>query len=268
MVGEVVAVGEGVSPSMVGARVAIRAPHASYVTLDVTRCLTVPESISTRDAIWHGLAHIALVGARAADHQLGDEVLVVGAGPIGQLSIRWACASGVESVVVVERSPLRASLASAGGAARVIRKRLGELTDGDLPRITLRAPFETFDGPAPRVAIDTTGNPAVLAELTAFVRPFGKIVLLGDPGHPSQQRLTGDVITKGLTIVGAHDVHVDSKWNVATNTRLFFAMLESGRVKLSGMVTHEFDARDCANAYRLLSEDKANTVGVAFRWAG
>src|SRR4051794_1490295 len=52
---------------------------------------------------------------------------------------------------------------------------------------------------------DVSGASAVLPAALRLLRRFGRLVLLGDTGTPTDQRLTSDVITKGLRIIGAHD---------------------------------------------------------------
>jgi len=57
------------------------------------------------------------------------------------------------------------------------------------------------------VVYDVTGHHAVFATALPLARKFGTVVLLGDAGNPQLQTLTPDVITRGLRIVGAHDMH-------------------------------------------------------------
>ena len=52
---------------------------------------------------------------------------------------------------------------------------------------------------------DVTGAAPVFSASLTMLRRFGRLVLLGDTGTPTEQHLTGDVVTKALTIVGAHD---------------------------------------------------------------
>lgn len=139
------------------------------------------------------------MGARAAAHQLGDTVVVVGAGPIGQMAARWATAAGARAVVVVDAVASRLELArNGGGATSVIESPIGEAAD------QIRAAVGD-DGPD--VVIDSTGNAEVFASALSLVRARGRVVVLGDTGTPTSQHLTSDVITRGITVVGAHDGH-------------------------------------------------------------
>ena len=96
------------------------------------------------------------------------------------------------------------ALAQQGGATDVIAKPVSECKEDVL---------KALDGQLPRIVNDATGHPAVFAEALQLAARFGRVVVLGDTGSPSGQHLTADVVTRGLTIVGAHDGHDDAQWN-------------------------------------------------------
>jgi len=92
------------------------------------------------------------------------------------------------------------------------------------------------------------------------------VVILGDTGSPAEQRLTQDVITRGLTIVGAHDMHVDAQWNDATIISYFFDLVAAGRIPLAGLTSHTFTPDRCADAYALANARRGETMGILFDW--
>jgi threonine dehydrogenase-like Zn-dependent dehydrogenase len=122
------------------------------------------------------------------------------------------------------------------------------------------------------VVYDVTGHPAVFSAALGLVRRFGKLLLLGDTGTPSEQRLTSDVIRKGLSIVGAHDTHPPvlasdhAYWSHTNMATLFFTYLERGQMRVSDLVTHCFQPGAAPEAYRMLTQDRTSAVGVLFDW--
>lgn len=256
-VAEVVAVADGVTGVKPGDRVAHRGAHSSHHALDADRCTPLPAAMDARDAAWHALAKIAFVGARAAEYSIGDTVLVIGAGPIGQMSLRWALASGAAQVAVVDPVAMRLELARRGGATETFSCPLDQLAE------PLKA---AFGGELPRVVLDTTGHTAVFSQALGLARPRGRVVLLGDTGTPTQQHLTSALITQGLTVIGAHDCHNDGGWNDVSVGKLFFRLATSGRFPLDGLVTHVFDPRKCADAYAEVNARRGETMGVVFDW--
>jgi 2-desacetyl-2-hydroxyethyl bacteriochlorophyllide A dehydrogenase len=256
-VGSIIAVGEGVPASRVGENVAIRAGHAAHHLIKADEAYPIPAGIPLREATWFGLAKIAFMGARRAEYRAGDDVLVIGAGPIGQMSLRWAAACGAGRITTIDLEPARLALATAGGASQVLSSKPEESHD------LLKA---HHDGLLPRVVLDTTGHAPVFASALTTVRDFGRLILIGDTGKPQEQHLTPDVITRGLSVVGAHDCHNDAEWNNATITRLFFRLVGSGRFPLHGLVTDVFKPADCVAAYAAANARRGTTMGIVFDW--
>lgn len=255
-IGDVIATGPGVTSLKVGDRVAHRAGHCSHAVRKADECYLVPEGVSPDDAVWFPLAKIAGHGVRAAHLELGDSVVVIGAGPIGQMAARWSLANGAGKVVVLDLAETRLKMAAAAGAIPVQAA----------AEQALEAVKAAFDGARPRVVIDSTGNAAVLRTAFSLAADFGTVVLLGDTGSPGSQTLTGDVITRGLRLVGAHDVHNTPAWNNPVSARHFFTFVKGGRFPMSGLNTHFFRPGACKEAYTLASEDRLRTMGVLFDW--
>lgn len=256
-VSEVTEVGSQVEGFKPGDRVMARGPHASIQTVAPKHCVSLPDGIDARDACWFGLAKITAIGARAADYRLGDNVLIIGAGPIGQMALRWAAATGPESLVVVDSIEKRLELALAGGASAIVNRPIEEAVDEIL---------QQTDGLRPNKVIDTTGNAAVFQSALKIARNGATVVLQGDTGTPSKQCLTSDVLLRGLTLVGTHDGHETPAWNQVRIGRLFAGFLASGRMKMAGMISHEFSPDQAGEAYKAISALRNETMGVIFNW--
>jgi 2-desacetyl-2-hydroxyethyl bacteriochlorophyllide A dehydrogenase len=260
MVGVVEEVGHGVTDFAVGDRVAARVGHASEHVVDEQLCTRVPDDVPLAEASWFGLAKIALVGARAAGYALGDSVAVIGAGPIGQMSVRWAAAAGVRSVVAVDTVAARLELARAGGATDVVAV---PIDDGQEEIIA------ACGGRRPCVVVDSTGNAAAFAGVLGLVADRGRVVLLGDTGSPASQHLTSDVVIRGLSIVGAHDRHTQADAGCDGERglhELFFKLVSTGRFNLAGLNTHTFSPKDAQKAYEVAAQRRGDTMGIVFDW--
>ena len=122
-------------------------------------------------------------------------------------------------------------------------------------------------GKQPRVVIDSTGNASVFSAALGLVAKYGKVVILGDTGSPAQQVLTPDVITRGITIVGAHDGHNTEEWNNTTIAQLFFSLAVLGRFPLADLNKHRFMPEQCKEAYETANRDRAKTMGIVFDWS-
>jgi 2-desacetyl-2-hydroxyethyl bacteriochlorophyllide A dehydrogenase len=255
-IGVIERVGSGVSELVPGRVVAVRRGHGSRHVVPEDECYPIPDGVAADDAVWFALAGIAFRGAYAARIALGDSVLVVGAGPIGQMLLRWAVFAGAGRVIVVDPMKERLSFALHGGAAAVIdrgiEEAVGELGGKDA---------------TPGIIVDTTGNAAVFRALLRVAPQYGRIVLLGDTGRPEDQRLTQDVVLKGLTIVGAHDGHHRDGWTGRHVSDLFFDLVAAGRFPVQGLITHRFAPDDAWQAYDLTGSHRERTMGVLLDWS-
>lgn len=257
-VGEVVAVGDGVTEFAPGDRVFMRMAHLSHWTLPAAQCSPVPAAVDPKLACWCGLAKTAFRAAHAAPFTLGGAVLVIGAGPVGQMAIRWAAAAGMRTIAVVDPAERRLPLATAGGATHSLA---GTLVDR---RAELSA---LAGGDGFEIVVDGTGNAAVFAAALGLVGTYGRLVLLGDTGYPARQCLSSDVMTRGLTIVATHDHHDRGGWTQRRIDALFFELVRRGAFPLAGLNTHEFSPLDCERAYAFVSAQREDAVGVVFDWA-
>ncbi len=158
-------------------------------------------------------------GIERAEIRLADRIAILGAGPIGLLLLQVALQQGAADVTVLERQPARAKLALLLGAA----SRVDDLAT---------MPSDAFD-----VVIDATGVPGVMARSTELARPGGTILLFGVP--PRGADLTLDafaIFEKGLTL--------RSSFTSKRNSYQAVAMLHSGQVKVSELISHRLPLRD------------------------
>lgn len=93
-VGEVVAVGKGVTEFRIGDRVASNGAHAEYVLIPINLAVQVPESVSDEEAAFTVIGSIALQGIRLLNPTFGEIVVVIGLGLIGLITVELLKANG------------------------------------------------------------------------------------------------------------------------------------------------------------------------------
>jgi 2-desacetyl-2-hydroxyethyl bacteriochlorophyllide A dehydrogenase len=256
-IGTVEAVGADVADLAIGQSVFVRMAHASHCTVPATQCSPVPAGIDLKQGCWCGLAKTAFRAAHAAPFCLGGQALIIGAGPVGQMVVRWARAAGMAQVAVADLSPARLAHASLGGTVECLQGPIGELREA----LIARSGRDGYD-----VVVDTTGNPAVFADALGLTGTFGRVVLVGDTGYPRRQCLTSDMMTKGLTVVATHDHHDRGGWTQRRIDALFFDQVRAGAFRLDGLITHEYAPEACIDAYLLASDRREEAIGVLFDW--
>lgn len=85
-VGEVIAVGEGVSDIQIGDRVASNGSHAEIVCVPRNLVAKIPEGVTDEEATFTVIGSIGLQGVRLLNPSLGETVVVIGLGLIGLLT--------------------------------------------------------------------------------------------------------------------------------------------------------------------------------------
>jgi len=274
--GKVVAIGEGVSHWKLGDRVASRGPHSSHHLLSASTPepggqteftptsvgIPIPDGVSDEQATWMGLGKIVQVGVRAAEHVMGDTVVVVGLGLLGQLVVQYARLLGASQVIAIDNAPLRLELAASHGATLTLNSTAADAL----------AAVRAATGDGADVVYDVTGHASVLATALPLARKHGKLLLLGDAGTPSLQTLTPDVVTRGVRIIGAHDMHPPQfpnpyvRWSAVQMYDLFLTYVQRNQIRVSDLITHRFPPTRAQDAWNLLTRDRQNAMGVVYDW--
>jgi 2-desacetyl-2-hydroxyethyl bacteriochlorophyllide A dehydrogenase len=261
--GKVHSVGEGVTNFRPGDRVAMRVHHHQYHVIESAHALPIPDGVATEDASWFGLATITQNGVRKADLKMGDAVVVIGLGLLGQLVVQYARVMGAREIIAIDTAPARLAMAQAHGATQILEMPVGEAKE----KVAAHTGGRLAD-----VVFDVTGHHAVFPHALGLARRFGKVILLGDTGAPGEQRLTSDVMTRGVQIIGAHDIDPPATaddyqfWTKENMARLFFTYLQRGQLRVNDLVTHRFSPHEAPEAYHLLQTDRATAMGVVFDW--
>lgn len=114
-------------------------------------------------------ATVAFHAVRHSGIQLGDVVVVQGAGPIGLATLQWARLAGARSVIVVEPDSLRRQIALELGATAVLPP--GEASDS--------AVRDATGGLGADVVFECVGRPDAIQDAVDRARRGGKVCLIG-----------------------------------------------------------------------------------------
>jgi 2-desacetyl-2-hydroxyethyl bacteriochlorophyllide A dehydrogenase len=181
-----------------------------------------------------------LHGVQRTRFETADEVLIIGAGPIGILLLKSILLEGASAVTSVEGNPARRALAAKSGASETASS-IDEL------------PPDGYD-----VVVDATGVPAVMERTPSWVRPGGRVLLFGVP--PSGSRISLDAFTvfrKGLTIL--------SSYTSVRKSIKALRLLESGRIDVSSLISHEMPLAELGRGIELIERGEDSVLKVIIR---
>ena len=254
-----------------GTRVLTRGRHGTADLAPMRDVFMVNDDVADQDAAFHTLLRITMQAVRKARVELGETVLVIGGGLIGQLAAQWAYAAGAGRVLVADLDPSRRAMAEA----------VPWLESMDPASEEARA--ELAEGPTggPPVVIESTGFPAPINDAFIMAGHCARVVLLGSTrGATESVNFYRDVHKKGLTIIGAHDsirqpdacdnpflnalaVHWSARRDVAVAMR----MAAAGRITLDPLITHRVEGQRVRVDLRPALRLRADAGGLPVRLA-
>jgi threonine dehydrogenase-like Zn-dependent dehydrogenase len=180
----------------------------------------------------------------------GDTVLILGPGQRGLASVIAARAAGVDKIIVtgLTRDARKLALAKEFGADHVI----------DIEQEDARARVkELTGGRGADVVVEVSANsPEPVAEALHYVAIGGRIVLAGVKGFKSVPDFVSDlIVVKETTIMGAFGV-------TSGAYRSAIRLIESGRVPLEKMHTHDFAIEQAEEAIKTLGGLTAGEASI------
>ncbi|MHA7865495.1 bi-domain-containing oxidoreductase [Flagellimonas marinaquae] len=117
-VGEVVAVGKGVTEFVIGDRVASNGNHAEYVCIPKNLVAKIPDNVTDEEAAFTVIGAIGLQGIRLLNPTFGETIVVVGLGLIGLITAELLLANGC-NVIGFDFDPQKIAIAKEKGITAI-----------------------------------------------------------------------------------------------------------------------------------------------------
>jgi predicted dehydrogenase len=266
--GVVLECGRGVQGFKPGDRVAAAGPHAGVVAVSKLLAARIPDNVTFEQAAYTAVASIGLEGVRLARATLGERVLVVGLGLIGQICVALLKAQGCR-VFGTDIDPARLEMAKSFGADAV---GLGS------PRQAVR----DFAGAAgvDAVVITAAAQSNEPIEFAADVtRVRGRIVLVGVVGlnipRPPFFLKELEFTVSGSLGPGRGDPLYEDlgqdyplghvRWTAQRNMEAVLDLIAQGKLPVERLTSHRFPIERAAEAYDLITTG-APVVGAIIEY--
>lgn len=221
--------------------------QAEYVRVPFadTSLHRVPESLTNESVIF--LSDIYPtgyeMGVRNGDVSPGDDVVCIGAGPVGLATMAVTHLHGAKRIVAVDRDPKRLALATGSfGATHAV----DASDEGWMDEVRALCGGRGAD-----VVIEAVGVPQTLEAAFELVRPYGHIANVGVHGKPVTlpiQRLWIENITIRMGLVDG------------VSAPMLIDLVEAGALDITPMATHTFALDDMMEAYDVFAN--AATTGA------
>jgi 2-desacetyl-2-hydroxyethyl bacteriochlorophyllide A dehydrogenase len=152
----------------------------------------IPTQVSYEEAALVEPAAVALHAVRLSGMRVGDSVVVLGLGPIGQLAARLAVISGASAVYATEATRSRIELAEG---------KVDEVIDASVTDAAGRI-LEITGGRGADVVLECAGAEATTQQAIAVTRKGGTLVIAGVCLKPVQTPVSSIVLNE-LTVKGS-----------------------------------------------------------------
>jgi len=234
------------------------ASHAEVVSVPKNLCVTLPANVPFEAGAFGTLGAIALQGVRLAVPTLGESIVVIGLGLVGQLTVQLLKANGCR-VFGLDLDRSRVELARNLGADDAA------VSDDDAPKSIERW---TRGRGADAVLVTAATESSQPVELAAKIsRMKGRVVVVGATGLdiPRQPFYLREL---SLTISmsygpGRYDPDYEEhghdypfpyvRWTEQRNIESFLDLVGQKRIDVDKLISHRFPIEDAERAYQLIS---------------
>lgn len=188
---------------------------------------------------------VAVHALSRSDRNENKKVLVLGAGPVGNLTAQAAKASGADTVCITDLSDFRLKKAEECGILNTVNPKTVDLSD---------ALIKIFGTDKADLILECTGNPNSMSQAVNMARKGTDIVVVGV--FPDKVSLDiGLVQDRELRLIGT------LMYQKRDYEQALF-LLGKKLIQTDPLITHRFAFDDYTKAYELIDREKEKTMKV------
>jgi 2-desacetyl-2-hydroxyethyl bacteriochlorophyllide A dehydrogenase len=210
---------------------------SDLVTVPAANALPLDDGVPADRRVFVEPMAVGVHAARRGTVDAGEEVVVIGAGPIGLFTALALRQQGVERIVITDLEPSRLELAR--------RLDAGDTVLGDDLRAAIRP-----DGAD--VAFDCVGGQATATQALGLTRNGGRAVLVGIT--PRELQVDGVVLQRGERALIGVQMYTRDDFAIAMQ------MLAAGALPAGEELTRRFALDDVATAFAELDAGRRDVL--------
>tara|TARA_R110000868_G_scaffold92056_1_gene255119 strand:- start:15235 stop:17382 length:2148 start_codon:yes stop_codon:yes gene_type:complete len=274
LAGTVIEVGPGVDTFSIGDRVACAsaqaAHHAEYVCVPVNLTAPIPDTVSFEDASTVALGAIALQGVRRTVPSLGETIIVIGLGFLGQLTVQMLKANGCR-VLGTDLDPSRVEAALNIGMDAALSE---QDIDAGVKRITGGVGADAV------IITAASASSTVISSAFKMCRRKARVVIVGDIGMDIDR---SDIYAKELDVKistsygpGRYDRAYEEmghdyplayvRWTENRNMRCYLEMLAAGAIDLKELSREVFSLDQMSALHSTLVGSENRPLSVLIKY--
>ncbi|XP_050223128.1 sorbitol dehydrogenase [Mercurialis annua] len=199
---------------------------ANQVVHPADLCFKLPDNVSLEEGAMCEPLSVGVHACRRANVGPETNVLVMGAGPIGLVTMLAARAFGAPRIVVVDVDDYRLSVAKDLGANEIVKVSTS-IQDVDAEVALIQKAM----GTGADITFDCAGFDKTMSTALSATKSGGKVCLVG-MGH--------NQMTVPLTPAAAREVDVIGVFRYKNTWPLCIEFLRSGKIDVKPLITHRF----------------------------
>lgn len=219
-----------------------------YAIVSENRLTPIPKGVDLQVAALFGCAVTTGFGVvtNNAKLQIGESVVVFGAGGVGLNMIQAASLVSAYPIIAVDRFDKRLALAKGFGATHTINSAQVD-AQKEIEKIMNQERVDCF--------IDNTGNPSIIHLGYQVTKDQGRVILVGVPAKDKNVSIYSLPLHFGKGLTGSHGGEAKPNSDIPKYLNLF----QHGRIQLKELITDEFSLEDINGA--ITSMQDGTTVG-------
>lgn len=224
------------------------------------------DALPSEQAVFCVVGCMGFQGVRRCCPELGESLLVMGLGLLGQFAVQTARLSGCMPVIALDFNETRRGIARETGADAAFSPDDPALED------KIRA---LTGGRGCDAVVEVTGNPQAVVQGLKFTARFGRIALVGCNRTPTEKIDFYNLVHRpGISVIGAHNMARPQRdrrpgvWTMREDMALLLRLMSAGRLDSRKLLTMTADPAEAPGIYERLYARDTSLLGVVFDWNG
>lgn len=213
-----------------------------YLTHPAHLCFKLPANVSTLEGALVEPLAVGLHAARQGNVQLGDTVVILGAGCIGLTTLLSCRAMGASRIIVTDIFEKRLHVAKQLGADYVVN---GSETD------STQAVLALTDGAGANIVFETAGNRVTAAQTAYVAKRGGTIVMVGN--------VMGETPFE-FHRISVQEITIKTVFRYRNIYPLALQAISSGQIDVRAIVSDIFPFEEVPLAFDKAANDKIDVV--------
>jgi S-(hydroxymethyl)glutathione dehydrogenase/alcohol dehydrogenase len=221
-----------------------------YAIVSENRLTVIPDNFDMKLAPLFGCAVTTAMGAinNDAHVKIGQSVVVFGVGGVGLNIVQAADMVSAHPIIAVDLHEPKLQLAKRFGATHCFNSSNPLNLEEEICKVVVQKGAD--------VVIDTTGNGRIIELAYELTHPDGRTILVGVPRKEDKVSLYTLPLHFKKVLKGSHGGSAEPHIDIPRYIRLY----QCGKMKLDGLITHEFSLDRINDAIGVIKGGEAGRV--------